>query len=71
MDARWMLLRQVYTTLKFTCESPLFLKVVSVCVFVRYFVSSRDDRDVTERAQGYTLQGASFMRQSQCSFLNV
>ena len=30
------------------------------------------DRDVTERAQGYTLQDASFMRQSsRCSFLNA
>ena len=29
-----------------------------------------NDSDVTERAQGYTLQDASFMRQSQCSFLN-
>ena len=32
---------------------------------------SRTPRDVTERAQGYTLQDASFMRQSRCSFLNV
>ena len=30
-----------------------------------------NDRDVTESAQGYTLQDASFVRQSQCSFLNV
>ena len=30
-----------------------------------------NDRDVTERAQGYTLQDASFMRQSRCSFLNA
>ena len=30
-----------------------------------------NDRDVTESAQGYTLQDASFMRQSRCSFLNV
>ena len=30
-----------------------------------------NDRDVTERAQGYPLQDASFMRQSRCSFLNV
>ena len=30
-----------------------------------------NDRDVTERAQGYMLQVASFMRQSRCSFLNV
>ena len=27
--------------------------------------------EVTERAQGYTLQDASFMRQSRCSFLNA
>ena len=30
-----------------------------------------NERDVTERAQGYMLQDASFMRQSRCSFLNV
>ena len=30
-----------------------------------------NDRDVTEHAQGYTLQDASFMRQSRCSFLIV
>ena len=30
-----------------------------------------NDCDVTERAQGYTLQDASFMRQSRCSFLNA
>ena len=30
-----------------------------------------NDRDVTERAQGNTLQDASFMRQSLSSFLNV
>ena len=30
-----------------------------------------NDRDVTERAQGYTLQDASCMRPSRCSFLNV
>ena len=29
-----------------------------------------NNRDVTERAQGYTQQDASFMRQSRCSFLN-
>ena len=40
---------------------------------VLYFVWSdpENDCDVTERAQGYTLQDASFMRQSLCSFLNV
>ena len=32
---------------------------------------SENDSDVTERAQGYTLQDASFMRQSRCSFLNM
>ena len=30
-----------------------------------------NDRDVTERAKGYTLLDASFMRQSWDSFLNV
>ena len=30
-----------------------------------------NDRDVTERVQEYTLQYASFMRQSRCSFLNA
>ena len=30
-----------------------------------------NDRDVTERVQEYTLQDASFMGQSRCSFLNV
>ena len=30
-----------------------------------------NDGDVTERAQGCTPQGASFMRQSRCSFLNA
>ena len=30
-----------------------------------------NDRDVTERVQEYTLQDASFMRQSRCSFLNA
>ena len=30
-----------------------------------------NDSDVTERAQGYTLQDASFMRQSQCFFMNM
>ena len=30
-----------------------------------------NDREVTERAQGYTMQDASFMRQSRCSFLNA
>ena len=30
-----------------------------------------NDRDVTERAQRYTLQEASLMRQSPCSFLNA
>ena len=30
-----------------------------------------NDCDVTERDQGHTLQDASFMRQSQCSFLNM
>ena len=30
-----------------------------------------NDRDVTERAQGYTVQDASFMRQSRCSCLNA
>ena len=31
-----------------------------------------NDRDVTERVQGYTLQNASFiMHQSRCSFLNA
>ena len=29
-----------------------------------------NNRDVTERAHGYTLQDTSFMRQSRCSFLN-
>ena len=37
-----------------------------------YFVSSRERPcDVTDRAQGYTLQDATFMRQSRCSFLNA
>ena len=31
----------------------------------------KNDCDVTERAQRYTLQDASFMRQSQYSFFNV
>ena len=31
----------------------------------------RNDRDVTERAQWYTLQDASLMHQSRCSFLNA
>ena len=30
-----------------------------------------NDRDVTDRVQEYTLQDASFMRQSWCSFLNA
>ena len=30
-----------------------------------------NDRDVTERVKGYTLQDASFMRQSRNSFLNT
>ena len=30
-----------------------------------------NDRDVTERAQRYTLQDASCMRHSRCSFLNA
>ena len=30
-----------------------------------------NDRDFTERIQEYTLQDASFMRQSRCSFLNT
>ena len=31
----------------------------------------KNDRDVTERAQIYTLQNASIVRQSRCSFLNA
>ena len=30
-----------------------------------------NDREVTDRVREYTLQDASFMRQSRCSFLNV
>ena len=30
-----------------------------------------NDRDVTDRVQEYTLQDASFMRQSLCFFLNA
>ena len=32
---------------------------------------TENDSDVTERAKGYTVQDASFMRQSQNSFLNI
>ena len=35
------------------------------------FSHPKNDRDVTDRAQWYTLQGVSFMRQSKCSFLKV
>ena len=58
-----------------------FVTVLIRCVcFSKDLYSSEDvytlshhenDRDVTERAQGYTLQDASFMRQSRCSFLNA
>ena len=35
-----------------------------------YLSHPENDRDVTERVQEYTLQDASFMCQSRCSFLN-
>ena len=37
---------------------------------LRVFLTQKDC-DVTERAQGYMLQDASYMRQSRCSFLNA
>ena len=40
--------------------------------FVNYTLSHPgNDRDVIERAQGYTLQDAFFMRISLCFFLNA
>ena len=41
-------------------------------IFINYTLSHpENDRDVTERAQVYTLQDTSFIRQSRCSFLNA
>ena len=40
--------------------------------FTNYTLSHpENDRDITDRVQEYTLQDASFMRQSRCSFLNA
>ena len=42
------------------------------CNLLTYTLSqTKNDHDVTERAQEYTLQDASFMRQSWCSFLKA
>ena len=49
---------------------PCFLK--SRLAHIDYTLSHPENvRDVAERAQGYTLQDASFMHQSRCSLLNV
>ena len=48
------------------------IKIILVNLMQNYTLSHpENDRDVTERAQGYTQQDASFMRQSRCSFLNA
>ena len=60
------------------CTSTLNEGKVQLCTSTEkksrtvYTLSNpENDRDVTDRVQEYTLQDASFMRQSRCSFLNV
>ena len=50
-----------------------FWSSIITFIYIHVYTLSHpeNDRDITERAQGYTLQGASFMRQSRCSFLNA
>ena len=52
---------------------PLSLSVIGTdAMLLNYTLSHpENDRDVTERAQGYTRQDASFMCQSRCAFLIV
>ena len=54
------------------CMGSMMVGVICQIYTCIYTLSHpENDRDVTERAQGYTLQDASLMRQSRCSFLNA
>ena len=53
-------------------KGTFFIQWKHCVIFDDYTLSHpENDRDVTERIQEYTLQDASFMRQSRCSFLNA
>ena len=51
--------------------TPVTTIFQSACSMYILLSHLENDCDVTERAQGYMLQGTSFMRQSRCFFLNA
>ena len=58
------------------CNLPTLLPMITfydskISIYLNYTLSHpENDRDVTDCVQEYTLQDASIMRQSLCSFLN-